>query len=104
MDSVVQRWEPTRGLERFCPPLHHSRCSWRTIEVMAGIKIGGPQLTTEPFWQAATPGATFSFFAGDFDFTRRWRGADDTSCGLVPVAEGVKREMRAWPPTGYRSP
>ena len=53
MDSVVQRWEPTRGLERFCPPLRQSRCSWRTIEVMAGIKIYQPQLTTEPLFKTA---------------------------------------------------
>ena len=53
MDLVVQRWEPTRGLERFCPPLRQSRCSWRTIEVMAGIKICRPQLTTEPLFKTA---------------------------------------------------
>ena len=53
IESVVQSWQPARGLEVFCPPLHQSRCSWRTIEGMAGIKICRPQLMTEPLFETA---------------------------------------------------
>ena len=62
--SVVQRWKPTHGLERFAaaPSL---AVSWHTIEVMAGMQI--VTAIDDERLASRHPGATFSFFAGDLD-------------------------------------